>query len=389
MRLIILLAIVLFSSCSDSGPSWEETLVRQTSGKSSVKSIDSLVLPFMKHYEIPGFSMAVVKNGQLVFAKGYGFADMAKKTAVTDSSLFRIGTISCTITAIAIMKLIEQGKLTMGTIVFGPNGILGNAGASKPYNPVINQITIENLLQQTSGGWSDGDDPVYMPVLRRSSVSRDTLTGFTLDNIPIKNPPGNVSAFSGFGYFVLGRVIEKVTGQPYSLWVKKNILEPIGIKDMQLTADREEEKKPNESSCYNPIRRLIPGDDRMEEPFFYGRADASFGWIASATDLARVIAAASADSSILLQPSTQKIMFTGSKANPHTASGWFYNDDYKNRFWQAEYQGLTVEFVRAYNGYSWALLVNTNRPGYRNFQADLDQLVWKVLGNNKMEWPNK
>src|SRR5580765_1949193 len=102
MRLIILLAIVLFSSCSDSGPSWEETLVRQTSGKSSVKSIDSLVLPFMKHYEIPGFSMAVVKNGQLVFAKGYGFADMAKKTAVTDSSLFRIGTISCTITAIAI-----------------------------------------------------------------------------------------------------------------------------------------------------------------------------------------------------------------------------------------------------------------------------------------------
>ena len=113
IRLITALIVILYFSCGAKGPTWEQTLVKQTSAPGSLQAIDSFVLPIMKRYEIPGMSIAVAKDNRLLFAKGYGFADKSKKTETTASSLFRINTISGTITAIAIIKLIEQGKLSM------------------------------------------------------------------------------------------------------------------------------------------------------------------------------------------------------------------------------------------------------------------------------------
>src|SRR5204863_5431737 len=124
-------------ACSGSGNTWESTLMKQQKTPGSVIGTDSLVVQFMIRYHIPGMSIAIEKNGKLLYAKGYGYADKAKKQEVTTESLFRVGDISSTITSMAIMKLIEAGKLSMTSKAFGDSGVLKNDYGTPPYSKAI------------------------------------------------------------------------------------------------------------------------------------------------------------------------------------------------------------------------------------------------------------
>ena len=159
---------------------------------------------------IPGLSIAVSKDGKPVYIKGYGQSDISAKEEVTRNSLFRIGQISQTITAIAIMRLIQDGKLSPGSGVFGDSGILGTTYGTHPYALNIKKITVSELLHHTCGGWSGGDDRILRTKSSRdTSITREQFISWTLDNIPLKNIPGSVYGFSNFGYLVLGRSYQK------------------------------------------------------------------------------------------------------------------------------------------------------------------------------------
>ena len=116
--------------------------------------IDSTVNAFREKWGIPGISVAIAKDGRLIYAKGMGLADTATMEPVTPHSLFRIASCSKTITAIGIMKLIQDKRLGIDDTVFGNTGILD--GYKNIPDERILKITVKNLLQQTVG-WQEED----------------------------------------------------------------------------------------------------------------------------------------------------------------------------------------------------------------------------------------
>ena len=107
----------------------------------------------MVKYNVPGLSLAIAKDDKLIYAKGFGYANTSTGEKVTPESLFRIASISKSFTSVAIMKLIQNGKLTMNSSVFGDSGILGNQYGITSPGSNITSITIGELLHHTCGGW--------------------------------------------------------------------------------------------------------------------------------------------------------------------------------------------------------------------------------------------
>jgi D-alanyl-D-alanine carboxypeptidase len=389
---IIILIQVLFcllTACSGKDSGWGEVITRQVSQPGSILGVDSLFVNFMENYHIPGLSLAVSKDGRPVYTQEYGYADISSKEEVSKTSLFRIGQITQTITAIAIMKLIQEGKLSLESRVFGDGGILGKKYGTHLYTSSINNIIVNELLHHTCGGWSGGDDRVDDPKLRDTSITMEQFISWTLDNIPLRNIPGSTYGFSNFGYLLLGRIVETISGQSYTNFVKDSILKPIGISDMQIAGWLGDKKK-NEVTNYKD-RYFVSYDAELDDEFCFPRADACSGWIASATDLLKLIDNVnrfSSHSNILDSP-TVRIMLTASKLNEHFACGWFLNDDFKNRYYISQHFGQTSEMVCAANGFSWVILINTNRPAAENYLGELDQIMWKALDNSAIKWTEK
>ena len=230
--------------------------------------VDNQVTKFMMQYSIPGVAVAITKNGKLVYAKGYGKADVAANTAVTNSSLFRIAGVSQPITSAAIMKLVEAGKLSLEATVFGAAGILGTQYGTQPYGTNITNVTVRHLLQHTGGGWAINDND---PLFADPSLSAAQLLSWTLDHRPLRTVPGTTYAHSNFGYFVLGRVIEKLSGLSYEHYVKTAVLQPAGITEMQIGGNTEAERRPNEVKYYGQEAGNPCG-------FNLSRMDAADGW---------------------------------------------------------------------------------------------------------------
>jgi len=219
---------------------------------------DREIQKFMSARNVPGCALAVVKDRRLVYARGYGWADRENKVPAKPTSLFRIASLSKPFTAIAVLKLVERGKLDLKTRVFD---LLGQGGdALRPYGGKFDerwkQITVDHLLHHT-GGW-DRDksfDPMFRPREIAGTLAvpsppgpRDIIRymlGQALDF-----DPGARYAYSNFGYCVLGRVIEKVGGASYEKFVKENVLALIGIKRMRIGASLAENRAEDEVRYY-------------------------------------------------------------------------------------------------------------------------------------------
>ncbi|RAI77334.1 serine hydrolase domain-containing protein [Spirosoma telluris] len=182
----------------------------------------------------------------------------------------------------------------------------------------------------------------------------------------------------------MGRVIEKVTGQRYADYVNSTLLHPIGITDMQIGGNSKAEKKPNEVVYY----------EEGNEPYTINlsRMDAGAGWIASATDLVKLIIVVDGlnrKKDILTSLIIQK-MLTPSTANKEYACGWGLATSGNLRNWYhfGELMGTASLLAHTHLGYSWAILTNT---GYQNEQthADLDQLLWNAINDSATPWPDK
>src|ERR1700729_311506 len=167
---------------------------------------------FRQQFSVPATSIAISRNGQFVYDQSVGMADRQHLTQVQQDSLFRIASVTKPITSVTIFSLIEQGKLNLTDKVFGPSGILGIKYGKPPYKPYITDITVDHLLTHTAGGWpNDSTDPM----MQNDGWDQTNLITETIANLPLTNPPGTHWAYSNFGYCILGRVIEQVTGQTY------------------------------------------------------------------------------------------------------------------------------------------------------------------------------
>ena len=183
------------------------------------KRLARLAAAFMETYEVPGLSVAIAIKGKSAYVGAFGVADRDTGEALTPQHRFRIASISKPITSTGIFTLIEAGKLQLDKSVFGPNSILGDDYPWSADGSNIEKITIEHLLTHTAGAWeNNANDPMFS----NKEMSHRELIAWTLKNMPLTIPPGKSFAYSNFGYCVLGRVIEKITGQTYERYIKDN-----------------------------------------------------------------------------------------------------------------------------------------------------------------------
>jgi CubicO group peptidase (beta-lactamase class C family) len=275
---------------------------------------------FMQQFFAPALSVAIVRDGRFVFERPFGMASRQDHQQCTRQSLFRIASATKPITSVAIFTLVEKGQVKLTDKVFGPGAILGNDYGKPPYKQYVTDVTVDQLLTHTSGGWpNDSTDPMF----RFKSWDHAKLISWTLENLPLTYPPGEHWAYSNFGYCVLGRVIEKVTGQAYKDYVQQAVLGPCGISDMRIAGNTLRQRAPDE---------VVYVGQFGENPYDMNvtRMDSHGGWIATPTDLARFLAHVGGSAAVpsILKPETIRIMTTPSPAYPKSprqnmrAVGW-------------------------------------------------------------------
>ena len=193
--------------------------------------IDALMQEVYKDNE-PGAAIIVTKDGKTVFRKGYGMANFEHNITIEPQMVFRLGSISKQFTAVCILMLYEQGKLDLQDDItkYIPD-----------YPTQAYKITIEHLLTHTSGIKSYTGMPEWLKMMRDDLTVEEMINLFK--NQPMEFAPGTKWNYNNSGYFLLGAVIEKVSGMTYEEFLQKFIFEPLGMKD----------------TYYDNPSRIIPG----------------------------------------------------------------------------------------------------------------------------------
>lgn len=295
------LAPVLRATAQEATPVADATPV---SGEAipELDAFDAAMRQMVADWGLPGAQLAVAREGNLVFDRGYGYADLDVGEAVQPDHRFRIASVSKTITAVGALRLAEAGQLQLSDPVFPLLDLEPPPNA--PVDPRMKQITVEHLMVH-AGGWNSGvsGDPQYLPLsqLAASNLGEsgppqgETIIRFMLGS-GLDFDPGTASIYSNFGFNVLGRVIEHVSGLSYADFIQEQVLAPAGIDGMQLGKSRLEERAEREVRYYQPpeypsaVPSVFPGEGYA--PFAYGSffmdgMDAHGGWIGRASDLAR------------------------------------------------------------------------------------------------------
>lgn len=190
------------------------------SGKS--RQVDELFASYLTDRS-PGAAVIVIQDGRILHQAGYGLADLAKGTPITPSQIFHLASVGKQFTALAVLILVEQGKLGLDDPVekFLPE--LSHFG---------NQVTIRTLLHHTSGMPDAYSGDLYKALIERSSrpTNADLLAVLsTADGLLFG--PGFQFEYSNTGYDVLGALIERVSGEPYPGFLDQNIFGPLGMKN--------------------------------------------------------------------------------------------------------------------------------------------------------------
>ncbi|MCA9212512.1 MAG: serine hydrolase, partial [Planctomycetales bacterium] len=400
------------------GPGFDESKASHsiTTGERQPEfgDVDAVLANFLKTHRIPGASLAITDGSRLVYARGFGYADVGRREPVTPQSLFRIASISKPITAAAILRLVDQAKLSLDDkvldiIKYDPY-LEGDAKSDERQN----DITIRDLLQHR-GGWDRDQsfDAMFMSTEFSQLLgvvppaSPETIIRVMLGK-PLDFAPGQRYAYSNYGYSLLGRVIETVTGKPYEEYVKHDVLSPIGVSAMCIGATRLDGRKENEVRYYDPRlgSSVFAEDLGSSVPQPYGAwhleaMDSHGAWLASASDLVRFASNLdSPEDSILSAESISEMTKRPEGLAGHTEDGtpksnyyglgWSVTRDDNGRLrlsHSGSLPGTNTILIRRPDGRNVALLFNTR------VTAKESRVVGAVLPDlenaidNVKQWP--
>lgn len=316
-------------------------------------SLDIEITEFMSRWRLKGVQVASVRDGGVVSERSYGWADEENGVRMRGDHIMRIASVSKLITAAGIMKLVDNGDLRMDDFVFGENGILNE------YNGAIRDrrcrlITVENLLRHEGGFTQKGGDPMFE---NRCGLDNDALVRRELGR-RLAFCPGTAMEYSNIGFLLLAMVIEKITGDDYEPWIRRNILEPAGISDMKFTSALPEQKSADESIQYTD-----KGFDRQmcyESRDIRGLSGAG-AWSASASDLCRLATAIDG------KPGTADVISADAVFEmtcwfdkPSYSLGW--NDTDPSSGWTrtGSFRGTRALLWYFPDGQCWAFISNTS-----------------------------
>ncbi|HMB60562.1 MAG TPA: serine hydrolase domain-containing protein, partial [Xanthomonadales bacterium] len=183
--------------------------------------VDGIVSPLMHNNNSPSGTVAIIKDGQLVFASGYGFQNVEEQIPVDPyTTLFRPGSTSKLFTWVSVMQLVEQGKLDLDTDV---NEYLETVEIEDTFDE---PVTLRHILTHTAGfedgslGYLIKDDPA-------ESVSLEVaMQRYQPKRV---NPPGAQTAYSNYATALAGLMVSTISGLPFNDYVQQNIFDPLGM----------------------------------------------------------------------------------------------------------------------------------------------------------------
>jgi len=181
--------------------------------------IDTAIAPFFKA-DMPGATVIVVKDGKPVLRRAYGMADTTKGVKMRPEMALRLGSITKQFTSTAILMLVEEGRLSLDDDITKHLPAFPAKGK---------KITIEHLLTHTSGIPSYTGKPGYVLAMGRDVSVTQMIDSFKND--PLEFEPGSQYRYNNSGYFLLGAIIEKISGQTYAAFLEQRIFKPLGMQD--------------------------------------------------------------------------------------------------------------------------------------------------------------
>ncbi|MGW4642816.1 serine hydrolase domain-containing protein [Sphaerisporangium sp. NPDC004334] len=374
-------------------PTWTVT----GSSSPSLQPFDDLLRSFMEAQSISYASLAVVRQGRLVLARGYN--STSGPVLAQPTSLFRLASVSKPVTATAIMKLVQDGRLSLSAKVAPMLG-LSTAADSR-----LGEVTVLHLLQHL-GGWdrSVSFDPMYrwdfaisgqlhvpLPVTQANIM--DYTSRYTLDF-----KPGDRYAYSNYGYMLLGKVVEKVTGLPYATYVQQNVLAPVKITRMVQGRTAQSLRRSSELPYYSEMASAttVLDNSGAQVPMPYGGFNlenmaAHGAWLSSAVDMAKFTTIFDAPG--LLTSSSITQVFAPPAIN---WDGWYYGMGWSvrpvggalNTWHDGTYPGTSTLMVRRYDKLSWVVLFNRwNDALQQSYTDDIDYPLHQAA-DQVTSWPD-
>jgi CubicO group peptidase (beta-lactamase class C family) len=380
---------------ADAAATWKTT----GTTVSALAGFDNQMKAFMQARGVTAGQLAVTYKGRLVLARGY-----STSTALTvqPTSLFRVASLTKSFTAAAIVKLVQDGKLSLSTPVANIIDITPATGLTR--DPRWSTITLWKLLQHI-GGWDrdvSGD-----PLAKDAIISRTLGVPMELQHADVIKymagqkldfNPGTKVAYSNFGYLLAGRVIEKVTGLPYATYVQQKLLTPLKITRMaQGYTIAKHSGETSYESQYSVPTVLDMSGKTVAAPYgsFSMRLhDANGGWISSAPDLVRWAKMFDAPTSVLNSTSLSK--FWSKPSTGVNSDGWYYGLGWqvrpvtggtgRNTWHTGSLPGTFTIVVRTSGGMSWAALFNRRDDASGKSYGDIDAALW-TAANGVKTWP--
>lgn len=270
--------------------------------------IESAVSKFMATTHVPGLSIAVVENGELYWEAGFGVADLENNVPATEHTLFRLGSISKSLTATAAMELVQRGKLDLDAPVQKYCPAFPEKSA-----PITTRLVMGHLAGIRHYKSGSQDDPEVGNTRRFDNPIQAGLDFFKND--PLLSPPGQQFHYSTQGYTLVGCVIQGASRDKYVDFVTRNVFEPAGMKQTQ--ADDRFAIIPYRTRFYRQTKSgMVENADFLDSSYKIPGG----GWLSSAEDLARFEIAILNDK--LITPATRELMWTPLKPAEGKPNGY-------------------------------------------------------------------
>ncbi|MDE6056982.1 MAG: beta-lactamase family protein [Muribaculaceae bacterium] len=382
---------------------WSDRLTNELSDAPGLDKMDREIERFIGRWNIKGLSLAVTRNDSLLYAKGYGMADVEEGRPMTPQNIMRLASASKLVTAIAIMRLAEEGKLSLGSKVFGPEGILNDSAYTAAIkDPRLFDVTVDHLLQHKGGFGLGAGDPMFntKDIIKAKQLSgpptNEELTEIVLGR-RIAFTPGQGFRYSNFGYMLLSLVIERVTGRDYWEFVTDEVLHPAGCYRFRPATNYYADRSEDEVHYYGPDNDPVEewnGSGRMVERVYGGSnvngLVGAGGWCASASDLARLVAATDKYPHVSNIISNESIdTLTAFAKNDHISRGWSEIDEHGKWRRTGTLSSTHTLIERFPNGECWVMITNSGVWTGHTFSREMTKLISNLRARYDSAFPRR
>lgn len=410
IAIVAVMAVNLYSSGPETGnptePEEEEIkpvplnhmMDNSMSQLEETEKFDAAIRRFMRYWDIKGASFALMKNDSLIYAKGYGYSNIQDSIECEVKNVFRVASVSKLITAVAIMRLCETGKLTTNDFVFGEEGILCDSIFLNIRDKNLKKITVDHLLRHTGGFANPHGDAAFNTDLvakylgKELPLDMDDMVQYAT-RIRLRAKPGGWFHYSNLGYIILSKVIEKASGLPYETYVKDSVLAPIGCYDIHLAHNYSNDFFENEVQYYE-VREAepVPSYDGSDTLVMKSRGGndvhglyGAGGWVASPVELLRLVSSIDkcpVKGEFLSQESIDFMTLSDKKTKP---AGWA---SVTSKEWirTGSMAGTSALIKAQADGYTWVFISNSSSWTGPALSRQMNRDITRAL-NRVKKWP--